>query len=174
MENNKNIFLPLVQTPKVKEFLPQIQNNILSGDYNPLEIVIFLKKSEKILKELYSGEKGKQIKDIVEEHIHKHQEKNTAIVFGNKIQERNTPYYDFTECNDIVWEKLKEIEEQVKKLKKEREEELKLKTPKGDFGISATHIEVSYVPKLVLEETTDLLEINPPKKGTRTIFAFYL
>lgn len=175
--SDSNIFLPLIQTPKVKEFLPQIQESILSGDYNPLEIVLFLKKSEKILKELYSGDKGKEIKEIIENEIRKNQVKNTAVVFGNKIQERNTSYYDFSECGDVVWDELNKIEEQIKKLKKEREEQLKLKIPKIDkvsFGITSTTIEVSYIPKLELLETTDLIDINPPKKGARTSFAFYL
>lgn len=185
MSENKLPIEQLKVLPKVKEFVPNLQNDILEGNVNPLEINIFLKKVGKIAEEMVKGEKGSQIKELILDEIVKNQEgtSKTINVFGTQIRESNRKYYDYTNCNDIVWEELDKIEKQVKELKKKREEELKLTIPSQKenldnlaqgLGIVPTNIAVSYVPKLILEPTNDLLEINPPTVGINTIHSYYL
>jgi hypothetical protein len=170
--------LPIEQMqvlPKVKQFIPALQDDIINGKVNPLQVSIFLKKVGKIGEEIVKGDKGKEIKDLIETEIHKYQEgTKTAKAFGAEVRESNRKYYDFSECGDIVWEELNKIEKQVKELKKQREEELKLKVPKPGLGLPAINIEVSYVPKLTLEPTNDLLEIKAPTVGTNTIYSYFV
>ena len=178
-------YLPIDQVinlPKVKDMLPDIRKQLISGDYDVLKAHIFLKKIGKLAEELVKGEEGKQIKELLEEDIRKYQEGKTSRIYGVKIIEQNRAYYKYDECNDPLWEELDKIQKKVEVLKKKREAELKLTVPddkldptKDNFGIGATiSIAVPYFPVLTIEENADLVFINPPYKGGKNIFAFYL
>tara|TARA_R110000772_G_C13310328_1_gene440500 strand:- start:33469 stop:34029 length:561 start_codon:yes stop_codon:yes gene_type:complete len=180
-EDEKQEFnLPIDQVmvlPKVKELVPAIQEQLLSGKYDPLKVQIFFKKIGKLAEEVLKGPVGLGISDDIANNIRMYQEGKTSRVFGVEIREQSRSYHDYAQCNDPIWEKLYLIEKQVKELKKKREEELKLTIPSADTGLGIKGdpmIAVPYVPELVLHENTDLAVITPPYKGSRTSFAYYL
>ncbi len=161
--------------PKAKELVPALQQSILDGNNNPLKTIMFFKKMGKIAEELIKGENGKKIQFELEQEFIKYNEKgSTALAFGNKIVQSNRKYFDFSECNDPIWDKLTEIQNKTKELLKTREAELKLKANAPAFGVSETSIDVPYIPKLILHPNTDLAFINPPKTGSKTSYAYHV
>lgn len=164
----------IIVLPKVKEIVPAMQDAMLSGEYDPLKVVIMFRKMGKLAEEVFKGEKGAEIKEQVFNEIKKHQEGSTSRVYGVEIREQNRSYHDFTECNDPIWEELNSIEKRVKELKKKREAELKLKIPTPGIGMPQLQIAVDYIPELILHENTDLAYINAPVKGSRSTMAYYL
>ena len=170
-------FLPVDQVinmPKVKVLVPAIQKQMLSGDFSPLKAQIFFKKVGKLAEEIVKGEKGKKVKEAIEKEIRDFQQGNTSEVYSTVIREQNRGYWDYKECNDPIWDELAKIEIQVTELKKAREKELQLQVPTPGLGLKECKISVPYFPKFELEENTDLAIINPPFKGGKTIFAFFL
>jgi len=170
----------IINMPKVKDLVPAIQEQLLSGDYDPLKAQIFFRKIGKLSEEILKGESGKEIKDQIEENIRKYQEGKTSRIYNVEIREQARGYWDYSECNDILLEELVKIEKKVKELIKTREKELQLTVPstkidldKG-FGIIQAKVAVPYFPVLELQDNNDLIDINPPHKGARTIFAYFL
>lgn len=177
MENKEEHYLPIDQVlnlPKVKEMVPDIQDQLLSGEYDILKAHIFFRKIGSLAEKILEGEKGKKIKEALEEEVRKYKEGSTARVFNVEIREQNRSYWDYSECNDPIWDELTRIEKEVKDLLKTREKELQLQIPAPGFGISECKIAVPYFPTFKLEENTDLAIINPPYEGSKTIFAYYL
>lgn len=170
-------FLPVDQVinmPKVKVLVPAIQEQMLSGDFSPLKAQIFFKKIGKLAEEIVKGEKGTEVQEAIEKEIRSFQEGKTSRVYSTEIREQSRGYWDYTECNDPIWDELTKIDKQVKELKKAREKELQLQMPTPGLGLKECKISVPYFPKFELEDNTDLAIINPPFKGGKTLFAFFL
>lgn len=172
-QNNKLPFNQVQILPEAKSFVPSLQQQILNGEVNPLQVNVFLKKIEKIGKLLTEGKEGAKVKEAILDEIHKFQEGKTARVFGAEIRESNRKYHDFSECNDPLWERLIEIKKEIDQRLKDREAELKLKVVKPGLGIPEVKISIDYMPELVIHDNTDLAIINPPHVGTNTIHSYY-
>lgn len=180
--SKENRLLPLEQInnlPKGKEVAKVLQQQILEGELNPLEVSIFLKKVAKIEKELTEGENGKKVKEAIVDEILKYQVKSTSKAYGAEIREQNRSFYDFSVCNDELWNDLTEIEKKVAALKKEREEELKALHPDNQktkgFGIQKTSLNTEYTVDLIIEKIpVEVYDVEPPLKGVKTIHAYYV
>ena len=186
-------FLPIDQVinlPKIKQLVPAIREQLLEGNYDILKAFIFFKKVGKIAESIFDVSKIKdknekeqavKLKDAIEESIRSNQGKDskTAKLYNVEIRESQRGYWTYNECNDPIWDELDKIQKEVDALKKVREKELQLQiqspgsNPLG-FGIKECKIAVPYFPVFTTEENTDLAIINPPYKGAKSIFAFYM
>ena len=78
-------------------------------------------------------------------------------------------YYDFSSCNDSVYNELVKIEAQVKELKKQREEELKVLFASADkkLSIPSRQIVQTGIPSLEISNDEFEETIFPPVKHQR-------
>lgn len=146
-----------------------------SGQLNPIQFHLSLKRMEKII-ELVG--KNTAAKDVIVEEVRKNLSGNIKSVkmYGATLSVASTyTWYDFTNCGDIYLTRLKEIEEEIKALVKNREDELKLLIPKDGFlGIATATKVIDRMPSL---EWTDLGQdcvVTPPvkiqKEGVKVSF----
>lgn len=132
----------------------KMENAILEGQVEPLQVAFFLKKVEKITEAL------KENKTIKEANIKSASQyigtgKTAKFLDGSiRIGQVGTNY-DFSTCNDILWNNLNEIFHQVKAMKENRETLLKNAFPEGNvvrFGFTA--------PKMIVEKLYTLEEMD--------------
>lgn len=182
MENNKNVgFIEKsLSLPKAKEMSSSLIKEVKEGNMSALKASIVLKKFEKAREHF---EKNPEIKSQLEDEIRKYQEGKTSKVFGASVTEQARGYYDFSTCNDPYWEELSAIQEKVSNLLKDREEYLKslhpdnkkenLKAGKIDFKVQTEKAVIDKTYKFIEEPVeTEVFEINTPRKGYKTVFAY--
>lgn len=159
-------------TTKVKDIIPQIQNAILEGEIDAARAGIILRKYAKLHEEIYKGEMGEAVKDVVYEDTISHKEGNKATIelMGAKITAGAVrTWYDFEQCNDPLWSELERLEKIIKQLKKDREEELKMTIPSSsslELGLVNKSILVPYELKISKKDFTNpkVAQITPPVK----------
>jgi len=136
----------------IDDFFLKAKKEILSGKYDPLQIEVYLKAIEDIIKKLRTD---KDIKYASITEAYKYKEK-TFEVFGAKFNLRETGVkYDYTNTGDVKWERLDSQINDLSIKKKERETFLKtVKEPIAD-------VEDGYI-------------INPPVKTSTESIAVTL
>ncbi len=154
---------------KVKDVAEPIKEGIRNGNIDPAKIGIVLKKFSKLFEEVTED---KEIKDIIFKETEKYKEgnKKTIELMGAKITIGATrTWWEYNECGDPLWNKLDEIEKQIKEMKKEREQFLQTLVPKTNsiFGIPSSTTVVELLPKLDIEDYGEVVTLIPPiKKST--------
>jgi len=113
--------LPPATKEAQKQYAAKLKEEILSGLFNPLNAHIFLKSISETLKEVLDD---KEVKDYVLEEARKHNEK-TFEFGGAKITITNRPSYDYSGCNDPVYNALVADMDKIKEQLKIREAILK-------------------------------------------------
>lgn len=157
------------------ELADAIKKSILDGDIDPVKVGVILKRMAKVAKEIFENKKDVIAKDaIVDSTIRAMDGGSMASILGATIVQGATfTEYDFTVCNDPLWNLCAEIEETISVLKKTREEELKeLMVPESransiTFDVSSTVKEATFekLPKLIFEDGDgEVFSILPPKK----------
>lgn len=86
----------------IDNYVQLLKADILSGYINPLKSALMLKSFEDILKALKSDE---EIKRYIREESDKYTEK-TIDFEGAKLSKQDRQSYDYSECNDSVWNDL--------------------------------------------------------------------
>lgn len=158
-----------VRTPVTAEqIVINIKDQIKSGDVNALKVRIMLKRFEKVSEEMG---KDKVFVEMSEEEFSKYGS-GTIQLFGAKIQATTVhTSFDFTECNDPIYNAWKEIEKRVIEARKAREEFLKTLIPKAsdipgtpNFANSGKmSINVETLPTLCEEPSGETVEVYAPK-----------
>ena len=119
-------------TEGIQKFCKKAKSEILSGKYDPLEIEMYLKALEEIIKSL---RQDKEIGDYSLSEAFKYNEKQFER-YGAKFAIRETGVkYDYLSCNDEKWTGLQKEIETLTEQRKKREEFLKkLKEPVADVN----------------------------------------
>jgi hypothetical protein len=119
------------QLPETRAQIELFSNNVINivkdGNANALEVTTKLKAIEEAIKKIRDG-----ISDEALEEAAKH---GKSFDFGNaKIEIANVGVrYDFSKCNDGIWNDLDAVDKDAQKAKKERE--TFLKSIKGQMTI---------------------------------------
>ena len=120
--------LPTSKTD-IEKYVNLIKEDILSGYINPLETALMLKSCEDIVKALRADE---EIKQCIELEADKYSEK-TIEFRGAKIGKSDKTTWDFSNCEDSIYNDLTSRINQLTAEKKGREMWLKtIKTPTVD------------------------------------------
>lgn len=90
--------LPRSKT-EIGNYVELIKQDILSGYINPLESALMIKAFEDILKALKDDA---EIKAYINKESDKYTEK-TIDFHGAKITKQDRPKYDFSVCDDAIW-----------------------------------------------------------------------
>lgn len=177
------VFKGIINT-KVAVTTEFIVNQIKEGNVDPAYIGVVLKKFSKIQETL--DKKHKDTKQIIQEATLKYKEGNskTFELYGVKVQERERGYWDYSQTEDPVLERLKNIEKEVKTQIKAREDELKAKAAAYNStnkvenilseGIKSFVVHVDALPELVWKEAIADIETNPPVKMSTSSLAYYV
>ena len=104
-----------------KEFAGKLKNEMLSGNFNPLQAHIFIKSVIDTIKEVLDD---KEVKDYVMEEARKHNEKTFEFA-GAKVTVANKPTYDYSGCADLVYNAMVADMNKLKEQMKAREAVLK-------------------------------------------------
>lgn len=134
---------------QITNFVRIAKEEILSGDYNPLEVDLRFKAIEEIIKTIRGDD---EIKEMVILEAEKYPEK-TVKVFGCEVQKRSSSTYNFKYCNDSKLEELQAIADQANKNLKDRQDLLKVIKPN----------------ELANPETGEM--IQPPLISTKVVLA---
>lgn len=94
-----------------------LKEAIMSGENNPLEIDLALKKMEEVIKGVRDD---KEVKAVVLDELQKYTEK-TVDFAGCQISKVNRSTYDYDLCNDIELQSLEREYERVNNALKERQ-----------------------------------------------------
>ena len=117
------IFREIPQTKAdIKVCVKNAKEEMLSGDYNPLEIDLHLKRMEEIVKAL---REDKEVKSAVLTELEKYTEK-TVNAYGCEITKVSRAAWQYDLCNDL---ELREMEEQKRVL----DEKIKAKQKELQF-----------------------------------------
>lgn len=146
-------YLPATKAER-ETFVQMCVDEITSGYRNPLELEIMLKNLEETVNAI---RKHPEVKEAIQIEAEKYNEK-TFKAFGCSITKTSRTTYDFTQCNDSVYNDLKEQETKAKELLKEREILLKAIKPGTSFANPETGEEI-YPPAT---STTEFLTIKLP------------
>lgn len=143
-----------------------IKDKLEFGDVNPVQVGIFLKKTEKVIEEL---KKDDEVKSLIYNETIKFFENKKYSTFGVTITERAvSTNYDFDVCNDPIYNRLMAINTQLKELLDTRKETLKklidenpsIGSIKGDYKEV-----VLSLPELIwIEGDGEEVTIKPPIK----------
>jgi hypothetical protein len=115
--------LTIMPTTKaeITNYVRNIKESVLSGDYDLLEFAKILKSLETIVATL---RKDTNIKDAIESDLDNYNEK-TFDYLGCKFQKRETPSYDFSACEDSEYDMLENESNRINIALKARKEFLK-------------------------------------------------
>lgn len=135
--------LPTTQT-QIDVFSDQMIESVRQGETNPLEVLVILKAFEKATERIL-----KEVRENYVKEADKYSEKSFEL-FGAKLEKAEVgTKYNYSICNDPVYNRRLAIATEANKLVKEREDFLKsLKDPLN----------------IVDEETGELVKIIPPLK----------
>lgn len=179
METNKNNTLTIHTINDLAQldhigFAKQIVDNIKEGVLNPLQIHLFLKRFEELKKEV---DKDKVVKELITSEAAKHiQEGKTFEYLGAKLTVAAvSTKYDFTACNDPLWDNLNELSAKIKEMKDAREDFLKVAFKNNDkFGFTAPTVVIDKLYFLDEADCGEEARLNAPIKkqvtGLRTSF----
>jgi len=113
--------LPPATKEAQKQYAAKLKDEILSGNFNPLNAHIFLKAITDTITEVL---KDDQVKEYVLDEARKHNEK-TFEFGGAKITVANKPTYDYSSCGDPIYNSMLNDLERLKEQMKAREATLK-------------------------------------------------
>lgn len=135
--------LPTTQT-QIDIFSDQVIESVRQGETNPLEVLVILKAFEKATERIL-----KEVRENYVKEADKYSEKSFEL-FGAKLEKAEVgTKYNYSICNDPVYNRRLAIATEATKLVKEREDFLKsLKDP------------INFVD----EETGEFVKIIPPLK----------
>jgi hypothetical protein len=156
MQKNLTIQNTLLETSKIERsnFVQQVIEALENGEANPLHVHLQVKCTEELIKGILSNDRYKELTVSEAEKHGKSFEFHNA---GVQIKETGVKY-DFTVCNDEIWNELNSQIEALEKVKKDREEFLK--TISGSLEVITKHGEV--------------VNIYPPAKSSTTSIAVTL
>lgn len=141
---------------QIAVFVRKVKDEALSGEYNPLEVLVQLRAVQKALEILNQDD---ELDQAAQREFDKFGQK-TVDFNGVKITSQETGVkYDFKQCNDVVWNDYKVNEESYSIQRKARETFLKSLTAPTT---------------IVDEETGDTMKVNPPSKTSKTKLAVTL
>lgn len=153
---------------EVRDQVQLISTAIINGDVNPAKAGVFLKRMEKIAKDVFEN---KEVKTIIEEDTIKYITGTKEKIFGASISHCAIyTGYDFKNCGDPELDSLYDIQEIIKAKIKDKEETLKLIIPKekqgANFGIESSNrnMLIEQTWKLEKINSGEVLEIRPPVK----------
>lgn len=172
MENteNKGIALAsnLAQMNHVA-FANDLITNIKEGNVDPLLVHIFLKRIEKIQEILKDNKEVKEI--IINEGVKHALEGKPFTYTGAKISVAAVyTTYDFSSCNDPLWNCLNEEFVKLSEMKKEREAFLKAAFPEkvNKFGFTAPRVIIDKLYYLEQADCGEEVVLNAPIKRQQT------
>jgi hypothetical protein len=114
MENALSTLANLPSTKvQIKTFVEKAKEEILSGQYDPLQVEVVLKAFEETVKALRDD---KDIKDQLSDEVSKYEK--SFVKFGAKITQSSRTVMDYKHCQDAV---LMDLERQVQDRKKKLE-----------------------------------------------------
>lgn len=156
--------LALFNTP-IDGIVENIKYNIKEGHTDTIEMMLSLKKLEKIAELV---KEDAEIKEIFKEHTQKVLDGNkTLTIYGANLTVRAVhTSYDFSECGDSVLAQLYIIQSTVKEQIKQREDEIKAMFPNTTtkLGIQKRVIIQQGVPELSISDDEFEETIYPPIK----------
>ena len=139
-ESAISLFRKLPETKsQVSEYKNLIRSSVEEGEVNPLVFLKQVTALEQLTKEL----KGDVvIKDIILEEAERYNKKSFDDFGANfQIKEVGTKY-DFSVCNDAVWEELEQKSKAIAEAKRERENFLKtIRNGNEVFGADGVQLE---------------------------------
>lgn len=115
-----------------KDVAKSIKDVILSGEVEPLELYIGLRRMDKVIKLTISSEDGdKELKSLFREKVALALDGGKSIdMYGANLSIRPTgTRYEFGDCKDSYLNELVKIEAKVKQLIKERQDFIKVVLP---------------------------------------------
>lgn len=118
---------------EIRNYVEQVKESILDGYTNPLVSAQMLKSLEDIIKALRDD---KEIKEYILSEADKYGEKSFDFE-GCKFTKRETPRYDFKNCNDSTLKMLEMQENDIKgkvKARKDMLKKLEEPTPDAETG----------------------------------------
>lgn len=167
MNENKGLkLLSMANEMNVSTMSEQIVERIKEGSVNSALIGVVLKKFSKLLDEV---NKDKEAKEIIFKETEKYKDgnKKTIELYGAKITIGSVrTWWEYHDCQDPLWDALDSIEKQIKEFKKQREKELQATVPAVNeiFGIPTKTLVIEQLPKLIWEESGEVIQITPPVK----------
>lgn len=147
----------------------KLETAILDGEVEPLNVHFFLKKVEKITEQL---KENKDVKAAILNSANRYINgaKTAKHLDGSiRIGQVGTNY-DYSTCNDILWDNLNEIFHQVKAMKEARELLLKNAFPDGNvvkFGFTAPKVIVEYTYSLQQHDCNEEVALSAPLKRSQ-------
>ena len=150
----KDLMIYMPQGKAAKRNLESVLKDMyLSGDHDPLRVEIGVKGVEEAVKAV---RRDKAVRDTVMNSIDTYNEK-TFEFSGVQVQKKNTPArYDFTVCNDPIWERQQKELTDLKEAITKRETFLK--------GISGSE-------HITDPSTGEIIEVKEPVKTQGETFA---
>jgi hypothetical protein len=112
---------------EIHNFIYKAKQELLNGDYNPLDVEIQLKAMEEIIKQLRADD---EIRQAVIDEAEKYGK--SFDYRGCKISVREGGVkYDYNNCNDTTWSLLDAEDKAIAEAKKAREKYLQNLPPEG-------------------------------------------
>jgi hypothetical protein len=137
-------------TDQIATFVRHVKDEILSGEYNPLDVIVQLRAAQKALEVLNFDP---EIEDAVSKEYAKHGQKTLKWNGADIVEKETGTRYDYSGCSDAKLVELKQAETLAAEARKDRE--AFLKTLKE--------------PVTLVDESTGAIEtVNPPVKMSKT------
>lgn len=170
-ESNSNEIMGLTQKFSAEPYSRDILTAVKTGEINPLDAMIVVKRFEKVAKLCLED---LQFKKMATDEADKHLSGNQKSFLLHSAQVcRGATYtkYDFSESNHPILNQLYEIRTKVEESIKRYEEELKLLLNQDsetelDLGVPSgqKEIVVDRMPFLSWEKNEDQVTVKAPKK----------
>jgi len=144
-------YLPATKSER-ETFVNMCVEEVLSGSRNPLELEVILKNLEETVNKI---RKHPAVIEAVMIETDLYKEKSFTA-FGSSITKTNRTTYNFTNCNDSVYDQLISDLDSIKEKVKERENFLKTIKPGNSIANVETGEEI-YPPQT---STTEFLTIK--------------
>lgn len=156
-----------------EQLVKQITTAVKNGDVSPLDVHLSMKRMEKVQKGVLAD---KDVKNAVLEEAKTHKESGQFEYKNAKLSVSPTrTWYDFSETNDLYYNRLIELKQTIDASVKEREEYLKTLIPNEKaLSVSKTTIVVEQLPTIEMIDCGEEVVVNPPIKkqtmGVKTSF----
>ncbi len=140
-----------------KDVANNIKTALLSGEVEPLEVYIGLRRMNKVIELTISSDGGdKEIKELFKEKVRMALNGDKSVdLYGANLSLRATgTRYDFTDCKDTYLAELYKIQKEVAGKIKEREDYIKLVLPADSktLGIRSHKLIQQGMPSFVVSD----------------------
>ena len=169
MESNKERkgmeMIPALAQLDHIEFAKNIITSVKEGVTDPLQLLIFLKRIEKIQE---TFKEDKEVKEIIKDEAGKHAMDGVKFKYMGADMQVTSTYtrYDCSVCGDPVWDALNAISKDVAQQLKDREAMLKASFPKNPgLGFTSPTIVVDKIPYLEYGDCGEEFKLNQPQKN---------